>query len=148
VEQPPCGAALVLRLLVPTGGDCREPSSPLERLRLTRRERVPLSFDEALELVDAAREHSPKRFRSRNVAVVKVFFHCALRVAEVVSLNLDQVDFDNRLFLNVRTKGNKRLSILFNDVVAEALEAYLADRKQLGFPPRSTRCSCRTAAAG
>ena len=114
------------------------PALRLERLRLTKRERLPLSFDETLSLVDTARDRSPRAFQTRNVAIVDVFFHCALRVAEVVSINLDQVDFDNRLFLNVRTKGNKRLSILFNDVVAEALERYLSDREKLGVPPDET----------
>lgn len=108
------------------------PALRIDRQRVPRADRLPLSLDEVLALVDAARLRSPEGFAARNVALIHVFFHCALRVAEVVSLDLDQVDFDNRLFLSVRTKGNKRLSVLFNDVVAEALEKYLPERQQVG----------------
>lgn len=107
------------------------PALRIERQRVPRPDRLPLSLDEVLALVDAAGRYSPEGYAKRNVALVQVFFHCALRVAEVVSLDLDQVDFENRVLLNVRTKGNKRLSVLFNDVVTEALEAYLIERGKI-----------------
>ena len=107
------------------------PALRIDRQRVPRADRLPLSLDEVLSLVEAAGRHSPEGLGKRNVTIIQVFFHCALRVAEVVSLNLEQVDFENRLFLNVRTKGDKRMSVLFNDVVAEALEAYLAERREL-----------------
>lgn len=110
------------------------PALRVDRLKIQQRERLPLSFEEVLALVDAVREHSPGAYRSRNVGIVQVFFHCSIRVAELVSLHLDQVDFDNRAFLGVRVKGDKRLSVLFNDIVAEALEQYLGDRQKLGVP--------------
>lgn len=110
------------------------PALKVERLRVNGREPIPLSFDEMIRLVDAAKR-SPDSVRTRNVAIVQVLFHCAFRVAELVSLDNDQVDFDNYLFLNVRTKGDKRLSAPFNDVVAEALERYLRCRKRFN-PPR------------
>lgn len=104
------------------------PALRLDRQKVHGRERLPLSFEELLALVELARRDSPPRDRSRNVALLQVFIHSGLRVAEVVSLDLDQVDFEGRLLLNVRTKGDKRLSVPFNDVVAEALERYLRDR--------------------
>lgn len=103
----------------------------VDRVRVPKRERLPLSFDEMLNLVEAARRHSPGDLRARNVALLQVFLHCSLRVGEVVSLTLEQVDLSRRTFLNVRVKGDQRLSVLFNDVVAEALEAYLPERERL-----------------
>ena len=66
----------------------------------------------------------------RNVALVTVLFHTAIRVSELVSLRLDQVDLSNRLLLDVRVKGDRHSSVAFNDVVAEALERYLAVRSE------------------
>ena len=71
---------------------------------------------------------APKKLKLRDVALVQVFFHCALRVSEVVSIDLDQVDVENHLIRNVVTKGDGRLTVVINDVVAEALERY-AERR-------------------
>lgn len=113
------------------------PASRIDRLRIEPTEPAPLSLDEMLRLIEAI-EAGPRSARARNAAIVKVLFHCALRVAELVSLRVDQVDMDNRLLLCVRVKRGKHLSVSFNDVVAEALERYLSER---------TRCSHTDGAA-
>jgi len=93
-------------------------------------------------------EKSPKLYRSRNTALVQVMFHSALRVSEVVSLDLHQVDFQGHLFMNIRTKGDKQISLPFPDLVSEALERYLKDREPtsdeaLFLSNRGTRMSVR-----
>lgn len=110
------------------------PAMAIERLKVHSREPVPLSLDEMLRLVDAIEWNSADAYRARNLALVQVLYHCALRIAEVVSLNVDQVDLENRLFLDVRRKGDKHLAAAFNDVVAEALAKYLGERSKL-LPP-------------
>ena len=111
------------------------PTDRIERRRLPTRERLPLSLSEMLALVEAAEKFSPVRAKARNTAILQVFLHCSLRVAEVVSLTVPQVDFGSRAFLSVRTKGDQRLSVYFNDVVAEALGKWLSVRKELTIPP-------------
>lgn len=106
------------------------PALKIDRMKVNPKEPLPLSLDEFLSLVEAM-EKAPLYYRSRNVALAQVLFHSALRVSEIVSLNLSQVDFDNYVFVNVRTKGGKWLSLPFNDLVAEALERYLKDRECL-----------------
>lgn len=108
----------------------KNPTLDIEQRTIEPKNQVPLSFDEFLSLVEALKT-SPPYYRSRNVAVAQVLYHCALRVSEVVSLNIAQVDFTNYVFHNVRTKGRKWLSVPFNDLVAEALEFYLKDREDL-----------------
>lgn len=103
------------------------PALRIDRLRNAPREPSPLSLDEMLRLLDAA-EQGPVNARLRNTLIIKVLFHCALRVAELVSLDIDQVDTENRLLLNVRIKRGKRVSVSYNDIVAEALEDYLPTR--------------------
>ncbi len=107
------------------------PALRIDRLKVHGKERDPLSLDEVVRLVDAFERNSGAAYRGRNVALVQVFFHCALRVSEVISLDLTQFDLEHRLFRDVRRKGDKRLSALFNDVVAEAIERYLPERQGL-----------------
>ena len=62
-----------------------------------------LSFKEAIGLVSAVREFSPESYASRNVCLTQVLLHCGLRVSEVASLNLEQVDLERRVFFQVVT---------------------------------------------
>lgn len=105
------------------------PTLRIERHKVASREPVPLSLDEFLALVEAA-EASGEACRRRNVAIVQLLFHTALRVAELVSLDVDQVDWHARVLRDVRTKGSKWLSAPFNDMVSQSLEAYLAERAE------------------
>jgi integrase/recombinase XerC len=109
-------------------------------LRIKRRkikggnEPLPLSLDEFLSLMDAIEQGPERRNRSRNVAIAAVFFHCGLRVTELVSLDLAQVDFQNGRLRNVRIKGNKKLSADLNEEVTPALKQYLQDRPYFSAP--------------
>ena len=105
------------------------PATKIDYLMTRSKERVPVSFDDYLALVDAA-EASSKAYRARNVALTQVFFHCGLRVSEVASLDVEQLDVEHRVLLNVRRKGDKFLSAPISDLVAEALERYLPERER------------------
>ena len=105
------------------------PAMRIDRMRPDTKETVPLNLDELLALLDGVGASS-KLYRARNRALVLVMFHSALRVAEVVSLNTDHVDFSNNLFLDIRTKGGNRISLPFPDLVAEALQQHLSSRNQ------------------
>ena len=50
-------------------------------------------------------------------------------MSELVSLDLAQVDLQGHIFADVRTKGDNELSLAFNDLVCEALETYIDDRR-------------------
>ncbi len=106
------------------------PTSGIDRLKIAPRAPLPLSLDEMLSLTSAM-EASERGQGPRNTAMALVFIHCGLRVAEVVGLKRSQVDIDARFLINVRTKGGKNLSVPLNDVVTEALEAYITERDLL-----------------
>lgn len=122
------------------------PTDDIERHRIRQREVSPLSFDEMLALVDAARASG--RHARRNTAIIGTLFHSALRVAELVSLDRDNVDSELRVFREVRTKGDKLVAVAFNDVVAAVLDEYLAERDDtesaLFLSDRGTRLSVRS----
>lgn len=125
------------------------PTLKIERHKVSSRERVPFSLKEYLALVKAAKATSNAR---RNVAIVEVLFHTGLRVRELVSLGVDQVDWQAYAFRDVRTKGKGWRSPEFNDVVSEALGAYLRERGMerplaggaLFLSRRGTRLSVRS----
>lgn len=128
----------------------KDPTHGIERHKIASREPIPLSLQEFLDLVEAAEQSGPL-FRPRNVAIVQTLFNTALRVAELVSLDVSQVEFDAYLFRDVRTKGDQRLSAKFNDLVAAAIQDYLTDRARrrpastgaLFLSMRGTRLSVR-----
>ena len=128
-----------------------DPSEHLPRETPRVDETSPLSFTEMLAMVDAARSAQP-RYRERNVALVLMFLHTGLRVAEVVALDVDQVDLANHELLDVTVKGGRRLTFAINDVLHEALEDLLEARPDSMIPAlflsdRGTRLSVRSAQA-
>lgn len=120
--------------LVRMGVQKENPAMSIDPIPTKTVERVPLTLDEMLRLVDAAEASSRHFDRVRNSAILKLLFHSAIRVSELVSLDLDQVDVENHVIHGVRTKGDKKLAVAINDVVAEALERYLPERDRLHVP--------------
>ena len=110
------------------------PAKRIDRQKVLAKEAKTISLDEFIDLVDAVEFEAEPFYRPRYVAILQVFFHCSLRVAEVVSLNVDQVDFDRCVLRDVRRKGGLVFSVAFNDVVAVALSRYLRDRAAMHVP--------------
>ncbi len=102
----------------------KDPTSVIEYQSVKSAEKVPLTLDAYLDIVDAA-ERSPRALRARDAAIVHVLFHCALRVSELASLDETQVDWGRYELVNVRMKGGKVETVKFPDLVAAALERYL-----------------------
>lgn len=102
-----------------------DPTTLIERHRVASKEPVPLSLEAFVSLLEAAERSNTGL---RDAALVLVLFHTAIRVQELVSLDLIQVDLTVRVLRDLRTKGGKWLSAPFNDMTAAALEAYLATR--------------------
>jgi integrase/recombinase XerC len=110
------------------------PAKRIDRIKVERPERIPLNFDEMVTFVEAIERESPAGLKARNVAIAQVFIHCGLRVTELASLTVDQVDFAREFLLDVRTKGGKWLSARLNDTVMVALQEWLAVRSLLYVP--------------
>jgi site-specific recombinase XerD len=104
------------------------PALKIDRQRVFEKQTMPLSLNELVRLVDSLHLNSSPALRARNVALAQVMIHCALRVAEVVSLDVKQIDLEHYYLLDVRTKGGKSLAAALNDVAAEALGSCLEDR--------------------
>ncbi len=109
------------------------PAEGIKRVKVRQAPADPPSLDEVLTLIDVVEAQSPPAYRARNVLIVQLLFHCSLRVSELVSLDLEQVQMEpaqvgGYRLLGVRRKGGKEQHIVFNDVVATAIARYLEYR--------------------
>ena len=103
----------------------QDPGAPLQAPRVERK--IPAHLDVAAmeELLDAPDAATPLGRRDR--AILELFYATGLRLSELVSLDLQQVNLSGRQ-LRVRGKGGKERIVLFNRTATDAIRGYLPDR--------------------
>ena len=72
--------------------------------------------------------------KERDYCILCIFLNCGLRISELVGLNLQDDHGDS---LRILGKGSKERVVYLNDACREALDRYLAVRKEIA-PPRTT----------
>ncbi|MEE4314362.1 MAG: site-specific tyrosine recombinase/integron integrase [Desulfofustis sp.] len=87
-----------------------------------------LTVDEVFSLL-AAPDRSD-RFMSRDRAILEMLYSTGIRVAELVSGSVDDLDFDTEM-LRVRGKGNKERLVPVGGPAIEAVRRWLVDRQRL-----------------
>ena len=70
--------------------------------------------------------------KERDYCIFIIFLNCGLRLAELVSLNISSINFDEKK-ITVLGKGNKERIVYLNDVTIKAIKDYLAVRPQDGI---------------
>ena len=91
--------------------------------KLDRRLPSFLTVEEILRLLEAPDLSTPQGQRDR--ALMELLYASGLRVSELVSLNLEQVELDSRE-IRVWGKGSKERMVLMGEPAANALSAYLS----------------------
>ncbi len=87
-----------------------------------------LTVDEVFQLIE---EPSVKdRFMLRDRAILELLYSTGIRVAELVSRNVDDLDFDSEV-LSVRGKGNKERLVPVGRPAKEAVLGWFTQREQL-----------------
>ncbi len=84
-----------------------------------------LSLEESLRLLSSESFENPER----DFCIVTLFLNCGMRLNELVSINLSDIDFEERRLL-LKGKGNKQRIIYINDACIVALKTYINSRKQ------------------
>ena len=84
-----------------------------------------LTLDESLELLNSVDGANSER----DYCILTLFLNCGLRISELISLNLNDIQDDA---LRVLGKGNKVRIVYLNDACKDALEQYLAVRRPIG----------------
>jgi len=87
-----------------------------------------LTVDEVFLLLEAPGEQD--RFMARDRAILEILYSTGIRVSELVTRNLEDLDFESEM-LKVRGKGNKERLVPVGRPAREAVAAWLPCRRQL-----------------
>lgn len=94
-----------------------------------RSEPIYMKLDEAKKYIKAVNDYDSIN-RIRDLSIIKLFLYSGLRVSELVNLNLENIDFDNKS-IKFFGKGNKeRILPLHNDII-KTMNHYLLQRKDI-----------------
>ena len=85
-----------------------------------------LTLDESINLLENMNTDDP--FYLRDYCIVTLFINCGMRLSELVGLNMQDVNIDERS-MRLLGKGNKERIIHINDACADAIVSYLPTRK-------------------
>jgi integrase/recombinase XerC len=108
---------------------------PVNNARLIRTPKAPSKLpkvqtaEQTNNLIDAIAPAGLNRpFPARDLAIFEMLYGCGLRVSELVSLNLEDIDFTER-WLRVEGKGRKVRQVPYGKKASGALAKYLEHRK-------------------
>jgi integrase/recombinase XerC len=117
----------------------RLPDDPTALVGSPRKEQTlpaHLAADEMQKLLEAPDIATAQGRRDR--AILELFYASGLRLSELVSLDLEDVNLRGRV-LRVRGKGGHERLVPFNHASAGALAAMVQDRRRLAAAPASAR---------
>ena len=118
------------QFLVEEGAFDRDPLSRIEAPKFWRRLPEGLTEDE-VQGIFSVLEKARSGLATRNLALFELLYGCGLRVGEVLTLGLNELDLE-RCICKVRGKGDKERLVPFGERARVALEQYLVnDRTRL-----------------
>jgi integrase/recombinase XerC len=105
-----------------------DPLAGIANPRAARNIPVFLTVDEVFALLEEPGKNDP--FARRDTAMLELMYSSGLRVSELVSRDLNHLDFASGM-VRVTGKGNKERLVPFGKAAAEALQRYFPERQQL-----------------
>ena len=105
--------------------------NPIEMLEVaSSKKTLPryLTLEQSKELLNAVNGEN----KERDYCILTIFLNCGLRLAELVSLDITDVNFENQTMI-VTGKGNKERMVYLNKSCILALKAYLNVRPHNGL---------------
>lgn len=90
-----------------------------------------LDIAESGENLTSKQQQYHKKNKKRDVAILTLFLTTGIRVSELVSLDIGDIDFANACF-KVTRKGGNQVILYFDEETADALLAYLSERREQG----------------
>ncbi len=116
------------RFLARTGHVSGDPLSGMAGPKLASHIPVFLTVDEVFSLLEEPGDQDS--FKLRDCAIMELIYSTGMRVSEVVSANMDSVDFATTM-VRVKGKGSKERIVPFGNTAADALQAWFPQRDQL-----------------
>lgn len=104
-----------------------------------------LSIEESKKLLNSV----DGKFQERDYCILVIFLNCGLRISELAGLDLSDIRSDS---IRVLGKGNKERVVFLNDACVDAINGYIAvrknidaiDKRALFLSSRRTRISTST----
>ena len=84
-----------------------------------------LSLEQSIKMLSSV----DGQFKERNVAIITLFLNCGMRLAELCSLNLTDINFDDKTLI-VKGKGDKERLVYLNNACIDVLKSYLKVRSE------------------
>lgn len=111
-----------------------DPTTQIPFAKVPRTDPAFLTVFELRRLFGVARDTARPGLAVRDVAIVAVLSQAGLRVSELVSLDVDQVDAVGRTLASILGKGGTRRDVPLADETLRILRAWLRDRERLAGP--------------
>lgn len=99
-----------------------------------------LTLDDSIKLLQNMNSDDPYYFR--DYCIITLFVNCGMRLSELVGLNLQDVNLDERT-MRLLGKGNKERIIHINDACAASIIQYISERKPSPMEPNALFLSKR-----
>ena len=88
-----------------------------------------LTTDEIANVLTNVEQTAQKRFKNRDLCILKLGFSTGLRVSAMIQIDLDDIDF-NKNQIRVTEKGDYDQYIMFGDNMKSQLQEWIADREK------------------
>lgn len=108
------------------------PMDPIEAPKTKKTLPKYLSLEQSLQLLNSV----DGKYKERDYCILTIFLNCGLRVAELVSLNISDINFDEETMI-VTGKGDKERKIYLNNACMNAINEYLKVRPHDGVKDRN-----------
>lgn len=91
-----------------------------------------LSLDDSKKLLAVTGSDENDKNKERDYAIITLFLNCGLRLSELISINIQDINFDDNK-LTVIGKGNKERTIYLNKACVNAVKQYISVRPKEGI---------------
>ena len=107
------------------------PAQNLETPQLDKRLPKYLSLEDSKKLLNVT-ANDDNRNAKRDYAIITLFLNCGMRLAELVGININDIDFSENK-MTVIGKGNKERAVYLNKACINAIKEYLEVRPKEGI---------------
>lgn len=107
----------------------KNPSTKLKGLRPKINRELPeiLNDTEAIKLLNIV-DKLDKPHKIRDYAIITIFLNCGLRIAELIGLNISDIQGDQLIIRKEISKGNKGRKLELNEACLISIKDYLKER--------------------
>ena len=103
------------------------PMDMVEQIRYKSKIKQPLEYSEIDDIKNAISNDNNNMMKARNTAILQLFLDTGLRVSELSSINISDVNI-NKKEIKVLGKGNKERVVLFSEDTLDKIKEYLKFR--------------------